>query len=425
MQNLAEAFSKLNLIESSEFDINSAEGKEALDDFMSTVNSTEDEVTNEIIDPEAEDELELSDSYVGKAVVQCPVCKSLIYRDMDEIENMEEEQCPYCYTDVEMEVVGKIVPIDTPVQEESEEVCPECGENPCVCDADADAPMDESVKRRARGKRLAENIKKRNRKLMKEDITITTNDGTEIKIDGENNSAPEDFGDFSTDSFDVPELGDGEGTEEVIAPLDSEEGEVDEVDEDSFDEMAESLLKDNYKNITSYKTKKMTDKGNHFIAEGVITLANGQRRLTEFRVRPSKFSRDGKGACLIENLQLGKKKVVKARVAESKKNINEGIFGKKKERSDGRKCPLTQDQIKAKVSQKFGNNSNYVWTESGKEKAGRNAKEYYVMVSLPGEDRFKIDMNRHYIPSESAARKIADYIVEISKNTAECSVGGM
>lgn len=381
MQNLAEAFSKLNLIESSEFDINSAEGKEALDDFMSTVNSTEDEVTNEIIDPEAEDELELSDSYVGKAVVQCPVCKSLIYRDMDEIENMEEEQCPYCYTDVEMEVVGKIVPIDTPVSEESEEVCPECGENPCVCDADADAPMDESVKRRARGKRLAENIKKRNRKLMKEDITIITNDGTEIKIDGENNSEPEeDFGDFSTDSFDVPELGDGEGTEEVIAPLDSEEGEVDEVDEDSFDEMAESLLKDNYKNITSYKTKKMTDKGNHFIAEGVITLANGQRRLTEFRVRPSKFSRDGKGDCLIENLQLGKKKVVRARVAESKK-INEGIFNKK----------ATPEEVVAKYKDKFAKDP-----KEALYAVKVNNKTYYLKKEACAEDDFGSEMYDAY-----------------------------
>jgi len=297
MINLQEAFTKLNMFESEEFDIQDEKSREAMEDFLSDDESVEANDVD-IIDPQAENEFDLEDSYVGKIVVQCPVCKSLLFRLPEEMEEKkdEEETCPYCYSVEVMEPIGKIVGLD-------EEEPIENGEEPIEkATTDDVEPVEECA--------LHEDL---------ENVTIETENEV-INVSAE-------------DKNECPECDDAEQAE-VIAPLndveseeEEEEGEEDneeenedeitDFDEESFDDMAESFFRENYKNVKSFRATKGYDKGNHMVIEGILTLTNGKKKLTEFRVRPGKFRANGTATCLIENLQLNKKKIVNVRLGRT------------------------------------------------------------------------------------------------------------
>ena len=90
------------------------DGLEDLKDFI------DDDITDEtvdIIDAEASTEDELQDSYIGKVILDCNVCHSKLYKDIEDIHVDEEsnsvnidEECPYCYSTDGYKVVGKVVP---------------------------------------------------------------------------------------------------------------------------------------------------------------------------------------------------------------------------------------------------------------------------------------------------------------------------
>lgn len=307
MVNLQEAFSKLNMIESSEFDLLDPEEKDAMKNFLDDDAVEAEDV--DIIDPQAEDESELEDSYIGKIIVQCPVCRSLIYKTQEELNEMgdEPQTCPYCFSVENFDIIGKIAPIEDEMAPEAVEEAPEADEAPAAepvvevedkpLEECGDAPLQEDL----------------------ENVTIETEDQV-INVSAEDKveECPECEA-AAEIPVEEPAAEEHEDAE-VIAPLEDDipdepmEDEVDEIDEESFDEFAESLLKDKYSNIVSYKTSKMKDCGNHVIAEGVVTLKNGDKKLTEFRIRPSRFSKEGKGTCLVENLQLNAKKIARTYV---------------------------------------------------------------------------------------------------------------
>lgn len=307
MTNLQEAFRKLNMLESNDYELLNQDEKDAMKNFLE-----DDEIEAEetdIIDPQAEDESELEDSYVGKIIVQCPVCKSLIYKTQEELdeEGDDPQSCPYCFSVENFDLIGKIVPIEDEaapevapeeveaaeepvVVEESKEKCPECGKEICEC---GDAPLKEDL----------------------ENVTIETENEI-INVSSEEKSADIDVAPVE----EVAPIEDAEADEheaaEVIAPLDDEESvEVDEVDEDSFDEFAESWLREDYKNIKSYKSNRFIEQKNRIKVEGVVTLANGKKKLTEFVIRPARhISRNMKTSCLVENVNLKTRKMVGARI---------------------------------------------------------------------------------------------------------------
>ena len=312
MVNLQEAFSKLNMMESGDFKLLDKDEKDAMKSFLEDDDEFEAEEVD-IIDPQADDDIDLQDSYVGKIIVQCPVCKSLIYKTQEEIDEMgdEEQSCPYCFSVEKFDLIGKVVPIEDetapeiPAEEENvaepevtveskEECCPDCGKPMNECDCGKED--------------LHEDL---------ENVTIETEDEV-INVSATPKDEPvEDIMEEPTEATeDVPEEHEDA---EVIAPLDDELGndlgdndsdEIEEIDEESFDRFAESFLKENYSNIVSYKTNKVKDCGKYMIAEGVVTLKNNDKKLTEFKIRPSVFSKDGKGSCLVENLQLKKRTII-------------------------------------------------------------------------------------------------------------------
>lgn len=113
--NLCEAFRALNALNEDTFSVD-ADGINKLSAFEQS-----DDLTDEIsiIDPDAETEEELSDSYVGKVILDCCVCHSKLYKSKDEVTLNDEgllanvgEECPYCYTPDGFKVIGEVAPFD-------------------------------------------------------------------------------------------------------------------------------------------------------------------------------------------------------------------------------------------------------------------------------------------------------------------------
>ena len=108
-QYLSEAFKRLDALNEDTFAING----NGLEDFEKFQEEDEFEDTIDVIDPEATTEEELQDSYVGKVILDCCVCHSKIYKDVedvvieDDIANATEE-CPFCYTTDGYKVIGQV-----------------------------------------------------------------------------------------------------------------------------------------------------------------------------------------------------------------------------------------------------------------------------------------------------------------------------
>jgi hypothetical protein len=130
-----------------------------------------------------------------------------------------------------------------------------------------------------------------------------------------------------------------EEKEEVIEPLtdeekfDIEEGsdtdtdvEAEDFDEESFEELGESYLKEMYENVKSFKTTSKKMSGNTVIVEGLITFDTGKKAKTSFKFK-SADCKDGSCRMLGENLSITKTPnafVLNGRV-DGKKFINETL----------------------------------------------------------------------------------------------------
>jgi len=136
-----EAFKRLNALNEEMFDT-SLTGMNGLADFME-----EDDASDivKVIDPTAETEDAVSDSYIGKVIINCNVCHSHIFEDKQDVVIDEdgvvnpEMQCPYCGELSGFTVVGEIKPFEqeTPAEEPAAE--PSVEADPVV-DTPEDAP---------------------------------------------------------------------------------------------------------------------------------------------------------------------------------------------------------------------------------------------------------------------------------------------
>lgn len=109
--NLTEAFKALNALNEDTFSV-SDDGIAKLAEFQDN-----DDLTDEVrvIDPDAETEDELLDSYVGKVILDCEVCHSKLYKDAADVELNEDGtlanvsmECPYCYSTDGYKILGQV-----------------------------------------------------------------------------------------------------------------------------------------------------------------------------------------------------------------------------------------------------------------------------------------------------------------------------
>lgn len=112
---LSDAFKKLDAMNEDTFDL-THDGIEELKDFKET-DKVDDTIF--IIDPDAKDEDELEDSYIGKIILDCDICHSLIYKDKEDVhvddetqEANADEECPYCFTTGGFKIIGEVKEFD-------------------------------------------------------------------------------------------------------------------------------------------------------------------------------------------------------------------------------------------------------------------------------------------------------------------------
>lgn len=117
-----EAFKKLDALNEDMFDT-SLTGLNGLSDFMDQDDASD---IVKVIDPEAETSDALSDSYIGKVIINCNVCHSHIFESKEDVVIDEdgvvnpEMQCPYCGEMSGFTVVGEIKPFEQEVKEDPE-----------------------------------------------------------------------------------------------------------------------------------------------------------------------------------------------------------------------------------------------------------------------------------------------------------------
>ena len=159
---LSEAFRQLELLNEEDFNLSTTADNSDLKDFLD--NDDMSVMSLDVIDPEAETEEDLEDSYTGKVILDCCVCHSKLYKDKEEITVNEEEdlanvgeECPFCYSNDGFKVIGEVAPYGE--SEEEPDVKDEEHED------DVPEGLDESLKTRNRINNLQEATSKAMQKL--------------------------------------------------------------------------------------------------------------------------------------------------------------------------------------------------------------------------------------------------------------------
>ena len=263
--NMFEAFKSFTSLNEEVFNLDD----DGINDAGELLADTEEDVVD-VIDPNATTVEELEDGYVGKGILDCNVCHSLIYKNMDDI--VEEdgvfnagEECPYCMATDGYTAVGKVVPFDAEADMVDTEAAADNDELEInlddIDDIDEDDFLNESMQEI--------NVKTDNDTISIKDnaeggVTIQTNPGAPMPAfedeDDEEFGKPEDEMIVPLDSNDeaefevadeVPEepVADEIPEEPVAEEPDEAESDEDEIaPEDMEVEMAESLMERKKKN---------------------------------------------------------------------------------------------------------------------------------------------------------------------------------
>ena len=301
---LQEAFKQFELLEEETFHLdNSEESVEDAKEFMDANDALD---MLDVIDPEAETEEEVEDSYTDKVILDCNVCHSKIYKDPSEIiisDDKEcvnkDEECPFCYSMDGYKIIGQVKPFveddfDITVEPKEEEKETEV--------------VDESL----------ENI----------DVE-TEHDKIHIEAEEKVESDEEMIAPLEPEVED--EIKDNQEEEEIEEePTEGEEEinyDIDDFDEETFDDLGESYLRNVYENVNSFRTSKVTEKGNKWIVEGRITFNSGNTKPTKFIFEAFSANKKGKLNFIGENAQIsrGKKSFKLSGVLDNKKFISESL----------------------------------------------------------------------------------------------------
>nr|DAD71450.1 MAG TPA: hypothetical protein [Siphoviridae sp. ctsf32] len=292
MNYLSEAFKKLDFLTEEEFSLQDTAGLDDMDQLLKTPASN---IAN-VIDPEAETEDELQDTYIGKVILHCPVCNSMIYKDLEDIvkDDVEElvnigEECPYCYTSEGFKVIGVVSPFEETSEEEEQE------------DEEEDPAEEE--------KELTEEFEKVEVATENQKVTLGADDDGKLTIEAE--PVEEDDEDEEDEEEEVLAPVPDEVADDIEATANDSESEDEEVeydvedfDSDSFDDLGECYLKSVYENVSSYKTTDVSSKGNTLVVEGLIKFNSGKMKPTKFVFEASTATKNNKLRFIGENKQI-------------------------------------------------------------------------------------------------------------------------
>lgn len=322
---LKNAFRMLDALNEDTFDV-SDEGISQLADTL----NTEDNTVN-IIDPEAESEEDLQDSYMDKVILECEVCHSLIYKNKDEINIDDEsqlanidEECPYCFSTNGYKIVGQVAPFKEESDKEDIDVEVD-GEDVDIESEEDDKDLDESLKEGFNDVQISTDDQ---HLTMTQDsetgkVTVETEpiqkeesfESEDMMIAPLNNEEEQEIED-SSDQLKAEE--DEEESEEVSEDETSEESEdeeseevdVSDFEESLFNNLGQKYLTEVYENIESFNTSNVyqDNKNNKLIIEGVIKFNSGNSKKTSFIFEAKDIDKDRKVRFVGENQQITKGK---------------------------------------------------------------------------------------------------------------------
>lgn len=203
---------------------------------------SEDEIEM-VVDVEAETVDELKDSYVGNFIIQCPVCKTLVYKAEEEIIPSEEdetivnieESCPHCKSEEGFAVIGKVAPVEIKTEEEPEE---------------ESAPEEEPVSE------------------------------PELEKEPEKSETEED-----------------EEEEEVQnESLDFMNLDLEDLNEELFNRLATKYLNNIYENVDNFTTEsgEVNEDDNKITLEGIINFKSGKKMPTKFVFEAKSLTKKGR-----------------------------------------------------------------------------------------------------------------------------------
>lgn len=207
-----------------------------------------------VVDVDAETKEELKDSYVGNFILQCQVCKTLIYKDEkdvirsdedDDIVNVEEE-CPHCKSEEGYTIVGKVAPVSK--DEESEDVDSENDEE----DSEEDTSKDE-VEKEVKDKETEE-------------------DEVEQKETEEDDEEK------------------NESLSKQLLTID-----IEDLNESLFNKLATKYLNNIYENVNDFTTMSGSiDEDKKIVIEGTINFKSGKKLNTKFIFEAKNITKKGR-----------------------------------------------------------------------------------------------------------------------------------
>ena len=298
MNYLSEAFKKLDFLTEEDFSLYNNDSIDNMGQLLADPGTP----AQDVIDPEAETEDELQDTYIGKVILHCPVCNSMIYKDLEDIvkDDLEDvvnigEECPYCYTSEGFKVIGIVSPFEEEQEEEQEDETEDTAEE----EEEPEEQVDEE---------LTEEFEKVEVATENQKVTLDADDDGKLTIEAEPVEDEEDEEDEEEEVLaPVPD----EVADEIDATANNSESEDEEVeydvedfDSDSFDELGESYLKSVYENVSSYKTTDVSSKGNTLVVEGLIKFNSGKMKPTKFVFEANTATKNNKLRFIGENKQI-------------------------------------------------------------------------------------------------------------------------
>lgn len=295
MNYLSEAFKKLDFLTEEDFSLYNTDSIDDMGQLLA------DPVTpaQDVIDPEAETEDELQDTYIGKVILHCPVCNSMVYKNLEDIvkDDVEElvnvgEECPYCYTSEGFKVIGIVSPFEGTEDKEDEQEDEK--EDSSEEEKESEEHVDEGLKEEFETVEVATEDQK---------VTLDANDDGKLTIEAEPVKDTEEEAEVLAP---VPtEVADTiEETDESPWPEDEVDYDVEDFDSDSFDELGEAYLKAVYENVNSYKTTDVSSQGNTLVVEGLIKFNSGKMKPTKFVFEAKTATKNNKLRFIGENKNI-------------------------------------------------------------------------------------------------------------------------
>lgn len=240
---------------------------EEVEDVLSKLDSEKVEDNVEVVvDVEAETEEDLRDNYIGSYILQCSVCRTLIYKDEEDVVHSEDEEelvnledeCPHCRSTEGFYLVGMVAPIDDSEQED-----------------ESDSELE---------------------KIPNDEEETSDNEETDKSEEDDEYDDFENEIDFEEDEEDLEEEVNiyNRRKKEIVETLDDVN--IEEFDETLFNRLASKYLNSIYENVENFKINSgsIEDETNKITLEGVVNFKSGKTMPSSFVFTPTTVTKRGK-----------------------------------------------------------------------------------------------------------------------------------